>query len=96
MRLFLDDENFANVNHERKRLFRRSYPLHVAAKKGLSEIVSTLLEAGADPHRTDSAGRTPEEVAERYNKGGSHEDVLAIFDDWFAQNGVAEDGYAEE
>jgi len=94
MRQFLDAENFCNVNAERKRFFRRSYPLHVAAKKGLADIARTLLDAGADPFRTDSAGQTPEEVAERYNKGGSHEDVLAVFDDFHAQQEAEQDGDA--
>jgi len=38
-------------------------PLHVAARAGRPLVVAVLLERGADPKRTDKAGRTPEVAA---------------------------------
>lgn len=37
--------------------------LHIAAESGSAEVVTALLEAGADPHLVDSDGQTPLHIA---------------------------------
>ncbi|KAH0566277.1 hypothetical protein GP486_000329 [Trichoglossum hirsutum] len=40
-----------------------SYPLHVAARLGIDEVVTTLLHSGASVNKIDNHGRTPLHVA---------------------------------
>ncbi|CAJ1353327.1 unnamed protein product [Effrenium voratum] len=64
---FLIDHGFkTNVNSPRKRWCGMSYtyPLHVAVEQNDVEIVSLLLDCGADPEARDSWGRTPRQRAE--------------------------------
>ena len=37
--------------------------LHLAAKRGLTEVAKELLRWGADPHRENREGKTPMEIA---------------------------------
>ncbi|CAJ1353325.1 unnamed protein product [Effrenium voratum] len=55
-----------HVNSPRKRWCGMSYtyPLHVAVEQNDVEIVSLLLDCGADPEARDSWGRTPRQRAE--------------------------------
>mmetsp|Transcript_82703 Transcript_82703/g.192153 ORF Transcript_82703/g.192153 Transcript_82703/m.192153 type:complete len:233 (-) Transcript_82703:102-800(-) len=53
-----------------------TYPLHCAAEAGDERVVSMLLKEGAATLQKDSSGRTAAQVAQRKNKGGSHEGVL--------------------
>jgi ankyrin repeat protein len=41
----------------------RTSPLHEAARSGSAEVVSLLLEHGADASRVDGEGKTPLEIA---------------------------------
>mmetsp|Transcript_136546 Transcript_136546/g.323410 ORF Transcript_136546/g.323410 Transcript_136546/m.323410 type:complete len:155 (-) Transcript_136546:303-767(-) len=65
---FLIDHGFKTnaVNSPRKRWCGMSYtyPLHVAVEQNDVEIVSLLLDCGADPEARDSWGRTPRQRAE--------------------------------
>lgn len=51
-------------------------PLVTAAKKGLTEVIKCLLEAGASPNVFDTFGRLPIELAAEY---GTREDVEILF-----------------
>jgi len=75
---FLLSEGFSprNVNSSRRRLFRTTFPLHVACKRGDARMVELLLASGADATLRDSKGQTPVDVATRYNRKGSHMAVL--------------------
>ncbi|CAJ1353326.1 unnamed protein product [Effrenium voratum] len=63
---FFATEMWAKVNSPRKRWCGMSYtyPLHVAVEQNDVEIVSLLLDCGADPEARDSWGRTPRQRAE--------------------------------
>jgi len=75
---FLAKNGFDGVSNKRRRTLRTSmYPLHLAAEKGDARLIDLLLEAGADRLLTDSLGRTPQEVAAKKNRKGSHDEALA-------------------
>lgn len=73
---FLAANKFSSIGSKRRRLLRVSYPLHVAAVTRNTEMVTLLLQARADPTAQDSFRRTPEQLARRCNRKGSHEEVL--------------------
>lgn len=75
---FLALNGFASVRQGRRRRLRTAYPLHVAVKQNDPDMVSLLLQANADPAQRDTIGRTPKDVAQRHNRHGSHEKVLAM------------------
>lgn len=76
--VFLAENGFDGVGNKRRRMLRPSvYPLHLAAEKGDAQLIRLLLEAGADRLLKDSSSRTPEDVAKRKNKKGSHDEALA-------------------
>jgi len=75
---FLSTRGFRGARDSRRRLFRTSYPLHVAVGLNDAEMVKLLLQAGADPSQRDSSGRTPQVLARKCNRGGSHEKVLSM------------------
>jgi hypothetical protein len=75
---FLTKNGFDGVSNKRRRMLRPSvYPLHLAAEKGDAELIRLLLEAGADRLQKDSSGRTPQDVAKKKNRKGSHDETLA-------------------
>jgi len=75
---FLAKNGFDGVSNKRRRTLRPSiYPLHLAAEKGDAQLIGLLLEAGADRLMKDSRGQTPEEVARKKNRKGSHDEALA-------------------
>jgi hypothetical protein len=76
---FLLKHGFTGVKAKRQRLWRWSYPLHVAVKEKDAEAVKLLLKAGADPDQVDSFGRTPIILAGRLDSAGSHTEVLQAF-----------------
>jgi hypothetical protein len=67
---FLSANRFANVNDLRKSTFKAKRPLHSAVKINDVETVRGLLLAGADPSLTNSAGKTPKQLAEELDKKG--------------------------
>jgi len=75
---FLSSRGFRGARDGRRRLFRTCYPLHVAVALNDAEMVKLLLQAGADPSQRDSSRRTPQILARKCNKGGSHEKVLSM------------------
>lgn len=75
---FLTCHGFAGPRDGKRKRFRISYPLHVAVKQNDPEMVQLLLQANADPSQRDSSGKTPQELARRYNRHGSHEKVLSM------------------
>lgn len=75
---FLAQHGFKSLKGQRRRLFRTSYPLHVAVRERDVVIVRQLLVARANPSKADSAGRTPLDLAEEKNYKGSHSDVIAL------------------
>ena len=50
--------------------------LHIASSRGLPEMVSLLLHAGANPHLTDASNRSPLQVAQDEN----HLDIVAMLE----------------
>mmetsp|Transcript_59903 Transcript_59903/g.117778 ORF Transcript_59903/g.117778 Transcript_59903/m.117778 type:complete len:190 (+) Transcript_59903:66-635(+) len=74
---FLVENDFVTVQSSRKKRGVVSCPLHEAAKQGNVYMVRVLLEAGANPMRRDSAGRTAEQVADALNRFGRRQEVLA-------------------
>mmetsp|Transcript_57750 Transcript_57750/g.148561 ORF Transcript_57750/g.148561 Transcript_57750/m.148561 type:complete len:239 (-) Transcript_57750:288-1004(-) len=76
---FLKNQGFdLDVNSTRRKLFKTTFPLHVATKLGNEKMVELLLAMGADPKLQDSKRRTPAEVATKYNRDGSHDAVLRL------------------
>ncbi|CAK0836517.1 unnamed protein product [Prorocentrum cordatum] len=59
----------------RRRLLRRSYPLHRAAELGSGQM-EYLLAEGADPSQKNSSGLTAAQVATKKNRGDSHAAAL--------------------
>mmetsp|Transcript_82702 Transcript_82702/g.192151 ORF Transcript_82702/g.192151 Transcript_82702/m.192151 type:complete len:221 (-) Transcript_82702:237-899(-) len=55
-----------------------TYPLHCAVELGDERIVSMLLKEGASTLQKDSSGKTAAQVAQKKNKGSSHEGVLRL------------------
>jgi len=80
---FYTRHGFTGVNEPRRSscaVLRAAmtYPLHCAAELGDEGIVCMLLKEGAATSQKDSSGRTAAQVAQRKNKGGSHEGVLRV------------------
>jgi len=77
---FLMVEGFlsSDVNSARRNLFKKTFPLHVACKRGNEKVVELLLASGADATLRDSKRRTPADVAKgcNCNGNGSHDAVL--------------------
>merc|ERR1712241_1599701 len=73
---FLKDNGFKGVNDKRKKMLFSCYPLHVAVEKNNADIVKSLLRCGADPKQKNSSGQTPQDLAHKCNKKGSHTLVL--------------------
>merc|ERR1711972_399621 len=76
IKAFLQEHGFSGVTAKRRKLFRATYPLHVAAELGEDRIVALLLEEGADPTQKNSSGQTPAQVAQKRNSKDSHASVL--------------------
>lgn len=58
-------------------LFSKCYALHMAVQENSAAMVEALLLCGADASAMNSSGKTALEVAERLDKKGSHQAVLA-------------------
>jgi len=80
---FYQRNGFADVNAPRRSgcaVFgaATTYPLHCAAELADERIVGMLLKEGAATSQKNSAGKTAAQVAQKRNKGGSHEGVLRL------------------
>jgi len=60
---FLTEHGYDDVNSKRKKHFKYKYPLHTAVKHK-PDMVRRLLRCDADPTLTNSAGKTPRQLAE--------------------------------
>eukprot|EP00929_Paragymnodinium_shiwhaense_P120248 TRINITY_DN92169_c0_g1_i1.p1 TRINITY_DN92169_c0_g1~~TRINITY_DN92169_c0_g1_i1.p1 ORF type:complete len:296 (-),score=46.37 TRINITY_DN92169_c0_g1_i1:137-1024(-) len=65
LRPFLTKNGFSGPNAPRRRLFRTQFPIHCAVSQNNAEVVKLLILAGADISKSDSAGRTAQELARR-------------------------------
>ncbi|CAE6928024.1 Ctdspl2 [Symbiodinium natans] len=73
---FLLQNGFHTVKSKKTFFWRSWYPLHAAVKYNDLETVRLLITAGADLQKLNSRGETPEQLAERLNRSGSHADIL--------------------
>merc|ERR1711957_777038 len=81
---FLKQKHFKGIKVLRKGICGvPTLPLHTAIEDGEVEVVRALLRCGADPEQKAS-GKSAMQVAERCNKKGSHDLVVAEI-----RNGVA-------
>lgn len=82
MKSFLRQNGFRGANTVRPGgcFYRREsvYPIHIAAKQGDYELVKILLEAGVDPEKESSLGKTALDFAQEANFLGSHEMVVTL------------------
>lgn len=79
---FLLSHGFASVNQPRTRQgglvqLDGMYPIHVAVVHGNADILSLLLEFGADPDETYQ-GFSTVQMAEEADEDGSHQAVLRL------------------
>eukprot|EP00448_Togula_jolla_P008333 CAMPEP_0170606652 /NCGR_PEP_ID=MMETSP0224-20130122/20628_1 /TAXON_ID=285029 /ORGANISM="Togula jolla, Strain CCCM 725" /LENGTH=251 /DNA_ID=CAMNT_0010931751 /DNA_START=33 /DNA_END=788 /DNA_ORIENTATION=+ len=76
---FLRENDFYGDLNTPKTVFfmRRIYPIHAAVAKGDAALVELLLQRKADCS-LKASGLTPLSLAERSNRNGSHEPVLAL------------------
>mmetsp|Transcript_11454 Transcript_11454/g.35447 ORF Transcript_11454/g.35447 Transcript_11454/m.35447 type:complete len:207 (+) Transcript_11454:110-730(+) len=56
----------------------KTYPLHCAAELGEARIVELLLKEGVDPTQRNSSKKTAAQIAQKKNKGRSHDAVLRL------------------
>lgn len=73
---FLLQNGFQTVKSKKTWLWRSYYPLHVAVKKKDIETVRLLLVAGADTQKQNHKSETPQQLAQRLNRSGSHEEIV--------------------
>lgn len=76
LKAFLKAHGFTGANFKRTRMMKSKYPLHSAVKHKEANMVSILIKNGADPALKSSAGDTPQQLATKLNKAGSHDSVL--------------------
>mmetsp|Transcript_68581 Transcript_68581/g.155415 ORF Transcript_68581/g.155415 Transcript_68581/m.155415 type:complete len:205 (-) Transcript_68581:105-719(-) len=58
-----------------------TYPLHWAAELGDARVVEMLLKEGVDTTQKNSAGKIAAQVAQKKDKGGSHQAVRSLLGD---------------
>jgi len=75
--LFLRSQGFKDVCVPRKKCCRSCYALHRAVDEDDAAMVRALLLCGADPTVKNSSSQTPRQLAEKRNRRGSHQAVLA-------------------
>lgn len=75
---FLKTRGFRQLSLPRKAFCGATmYPLHVAVEENDASMVQAMVRCGADPQQKNSAKKTPLELAEKCNKGGSHEVIVS-------------------
>lgn len=75
---WLKKNGFANVSAKKKSMMSWHYPLHSAVTKNDSAMVQLLLQFHADPQTANSSKQTPQQLAFKLNKKGSHNEILAV------------------
>jgi len=76
---FLKAHGFKNMLIPRKAICGATvYPLHLAVEDGKVEAVRALLRCGADKEQKNSSKKTPLELAEKFNKNGSHDAIVDL------------------
>jgi hypothetical protein len=79
---FLFEHKFATVNGFKYKItcsgYKKTHPLHVAARKADTFMVKCLMEQGADPSLKDSKDRTALDVARQYNRNHNHAKVIGV------------------
>merc|ERR1712070_928153 len=75
---WLKKNSFSGVNAKKKNLMSSLYPLHCAVNQNDSAMVQLLLKFGADATLANSSKLTPRQLADKLNKKGSHNEVLAV------------------
>merc|ERR1711967_116516 len=75
---WLKKNGFSNVNAKKKSLMSSLYPLHCAVTQNDSAMVQLLIKFNADPKLANSSKQTPRQLADKLNKKGSHNEVLAV------------------
>jgi len=81
--LFYKQHGFLGANEPRRSgcgvwAATTTYPLHCAAELADARIAEMLLKEGAMTAQKNSSGKTAAQVAQKKNKGGSHDDVLRV------------------
>lgn len=81
LRAFCKQHGFADINAPRRSgcslwSATTTYPLHVAAELGRSDVVKMLLEEGVSPALKDSSGKMAAQLAQKKDRKGSHAAVL--------------------
>eukprot|EP00929_Paragymnodinium_shiwhaense_P084022 TRINITY_DN4490_c0_g1_i1.p1 TRINITY_DN4490_c0_g1~~TRINITY_DN4490_c0_g1_i1.p1 ORF type:complete len:240 (-),score=79.96 TRINITY_DN4490_c0_g1_i1:88-807(-) len=74
---FLKEHGYSGANVKRTMLFKSKYPLHSAVKVKDADMIRILRAFGADCAVKNSAGQTPLQLAQKSDKNGSHEGVIA-------------------
>jgi len=77
VREFLAAHGFRKVTSYRRRAPRVGRPLHAAVMQRDADMVRLLLRCGADPSKKNLLGQTAEQLAQRKNRHGSLDGVLA-------------------
>lgn len=75
---WLKKNGFSSMNAKKKSLMSSLYPLHCAVTQNDSAMVQLLVKFGADPKLANSSKQTPRQLADKLNKKGSHNEVLAV------------------
>merc|ERR1719330_1998957 len=77
---FLKAHGFTQMGLPRKSFCGASkiYPLHVAAEENNVEVVRAMVTCSAYLQPRNSSRKTPLDIAEQCNKGGSHDLVLTM------------------
>lgn len=73
---FLRANGFSSACAPRRKLFKTTFPLHLAAEKGDVEMTDLLLQAGARRAQRDSGSKTAKQIAEAKDVNGSHSAVV--------------------
>jgi hypothetical protein len=83
LEMYLIDHAFIGVNTPKWKItatgVKKTYPIHVAAKKGDVKFLQSLLDNGADVKKKDSRRRTAYDIARKFNYNHSHTGVLQVF-----------------
>lgn len=76
---WLKKNSLAGMNAKKKTMLPPShcYPLHIAVKQKDAQMVRALVLFGADKNTPNSSGQTALDLANKGNKGYSHDEIIA-------------------